>query len=129
VAVYAVPLAARGIVVGALNLFAHESIRDDEIAIAQALADVATIALLQADPREDAVVVTRRLHMVVEERNTIEQAKGVLSQRFSIDAEEAFVQLRKAGELTGTRLVDVAMSVVTRDNSYDAARLLANPIE
>jgi GAF domain-containing protein len=128
-AVYAVPLAARGVVVGALNLFAHEPIRDDEIVVAQALADAATIALLQADPHEDAVVVTRRLHMVVEERNTIEQAKGVLSQRFSIDAEEAFVQLRRAGERTGTRLVDVAMSVVTRDNSYDAARLLANPIE
>ncbi len=128
-AVYAVPLAARGVVVGALNLFAHEPIRDDEIVVAQALADAATIALLQADPHEDALVVTRRLHMVVEERNTIEQAKGVLSQRFSINAEEAFVQLRRAGERTGTRLVDVAMSVVTRDNSYDAARLLANPIE
>ena len=128
-AVYAVPLAARGVVVGALNLFAHTPIQEDEIAVAQALADAATIALLQADPREDALVVMRRLHMVVEERNTIEQAKGVLSQRFSIDAEEAFVQLRRAGERTGTRLVDVAMSVVTRDNSYDAARLLANPIE
>ncbi len=128
-AVDAVPLAARGVVVGALNLFAHEPIRDDEISVAQALADAATIALLHADPHEDAVVVTRRLHMVVEERNTIEQAKGVLSQRFSIDAEEAFVQLRRAGERTGTRLVDVAMSVVTRDNSYDAARLLANPID
>jgi GAF domain-containing protein len=128
-AVYAVPLAARGVVVGALNLFAHEPIRDDEIVVAQALADAATIALLQADPHEDALVVTRRLHMVIEERNTIEQAKGVLSQRFSIDAEDAFVQLRRAGERTGTRLVDVAMSVVTRDNSYDAARLLVNPIE
>jgi len=128
-AVYAVPLAAQGVVVGALNLFAQESIRNEEIAVAQALADAATIALLQADPREDALVVTRRLHMVVEERNTIEQAKGVLAQRFSIDADEAFVQLRRAGERTGTRLIDVAMSVVTRDDSYDAARLLANPID
>lgn len=129
VAVYAVPLAARGIVVGALNLFAHQPIQEDELAVAQALADAATIALLQTDPREDEVVVTRRLRLVVEERNTIEQAKGVIAQRFSIDAEEAFVQLRRAAERTGSRLIDVAISVVNRDNSYDAAKLLANPID
>lgn len=128
-AVYAVPLSARGVVVGALNLFATLPLRDEEIAVAQALADAATIALLQADPHEDAVVVTRRLHVIVEERNTIEQAKGVLAQRFNIDAEAAFLQLRLAGERTGTRLIDVATSVVNRDTSYDSARLLASPIE
>lgn len=128
-AVYAVPLAARGVTVGALNLFALEPMRDQEVGVAQALADAATIALLQADPHEDAVVVTRRLHMVVEERNTIEQAKGVLSQRFSIDADQAFVQLRRAGERTGSRLIDVATSVVTRDSSSDAERLLEKLIE
>lgn len=128
-AVYAVPLSARGVVVGALNLFATAPLREEEIAVAQALADAATIALLQADPREDAVVVTRRLHVIVEERNTIEQAKGVLAQRFNIDAEAAFLQLRLAGDRTGTRLIDVATSVVNRDTSYDAARLLASPIE
>jgi GAF domain-containing protein len=128
-AVYAVPLSARGVVVGALNLFATLPLRDEEIAVAQALADAATIALLQADPHEDAVIVTRRLHVIVEERNTIEQAKGVLAQRFNIEAEAAFLQLRLAGERTGTRLIDVATSVVNRDTSYDAAHLLASPIE
>ena len=128
-AVYAVPLAARGVVLGALNLFAEFPLQDEELAIAQALADAATIALLQADPREDAVLVTRRLHIVVEERNTIEQAKGVISQRFNVDAEAAFMQLRLAGERTGTRLIDVAMSVVNGDSSYVAARLLEAPIE
>lgn len=127
-AVYAVPLAARGVVVGALNLFAESPMRTEELAVAQALADAATIALLQADPHDDAVVVTRRLHLVVEERNTIEQAKGVIAQRFSIDADTAFTQLRLAGERTDTRLIDVATSVVNRNSSHRAARLLVEPI-
>lgn len=127
-AVYALPLAARGVVVGALNMFAETPIGDDEVTVAQALADAATIALLQADPHDDAVVVTRRLHLVVEERNTIEQAKGVIAQRFSIDADAAFAQLRLAGERTQSRLIDVATAVVTRDSSHRASQLLAAPI-
>ena len=126
-AVYALPLAARGVAVGALNLFAGAPIGAGPVAIAQALADAATIALLQADPREDVVVLTRQLHVVVETRNTIEQAKGVVAQRFDIDADEAFARLRGAAVRTDMRLVEVAAAVVARDPANAAARLLERP--
>ena len=128
-AVYAMPLAARGVVVGALNLFAESALTAERVTVAQALADAATIALLQVDPREDATVVTRRLHLVVEERNTIEQAKGMLAQRFTIDADAAFLRLRDAAGRTRSRLIDVARSVVTRDETHPAAPLLTDQRE
>ena len=45
----AIPMRLRGQVIGALNLFRTEtgSLNDDDVLVAQALADVATIAILQ----------------------------------------------------------------------------------
>jgi hypothetical protein len=123
-AVDAVPLRARTTVLGALNLFGATPLSDESMVIATALADTATMALLQADPGIDATTVARRLHLAVESRNTIEQAKGVLAERFDCTFDEAFIEMRRVSGLTATRLLDVARSIVDRDDRSEAAAIL-----
>ena len=122
--VYALPLATRGVVVGALNLFSTTEVGSDQLVVAQALADAATIALLQADPLLDAVTVARQLHLAVEARNTVEQAKGVVAERFGIDFDAAMQRLRDVARQLDVRLIEVAGSVVERDETNEASRLL-----
>ena len=59
----AIPMRLRGTVIGALNLFRTEagSLNDDDVAVAQALADVATIAILQHRNASDLDVVNAQL--------------------------------------------------------------------
>ncbi len=111
-AVHALPLAARGRTHGALNLFAARGLDVATLAVAQALADATTLALLQADPDEDAVLVARRLHAAVTARTTVQQAVGVLRVRFDCTADEALGRLRADAAATGRALVDVAAEAV-----------------
>lgn len=113
--VHAVPLRARDVVLGALNLFATSPVGDEQLSIARAMADAATIALLQADPDVDAIVMSRRLHLAVETRMSVDQATGIVAQRFGISVDDALVRLRSVADGEGRRLGDVAGAVVARD--------------
>ena len=82
--VHAFPLRLRDQVIGALNLFGT----DDRTAragrrsqIVQALADVATIGLLQQRAIAHGEVLTEQLQGALNSRITIEQAKGAFAQR------------------------------------------------
>jgi hypothetical protein len=125
-AVYALPLRSRDVTVGALNLFAREQLSPGRLVVAQALADAATLSLLQVDPHTDLRIVIRRIHMAVESRNTLEQAQGMIAQRFEIDAEQAFIRLRVVSGQTGLTLVEVATAVVQRDLDSPVTPMLAN---
>lgn len=125
-AVYALPLRSRDITVGALNLFAREQLSASRLIVAQALADAATLSLLQVDPHIDLQIVIRRIHVAVESRNTLEQAQGMIAQRFGIDAEEALIRLRVASQQTGLSLVEVATAAVQRDPNSPVTPILAN---
>lgn len=125
-AVYALPLRSRDVTVGALNLFARQQLSPGRLVVAQALADAATLSLLQVDPHIDLQIVIRRIHMAVESRNTLEQAQGMISQRFSIDTEEALIRLRDVSERTALTLVQVATAVVQRDPDSPVTPMLAN---
>ncbi len=127
-AVYAVPLLSRGVVVGALNLFGDVALPAEQLVVARALADAATLALLQLDPREDTVVVARQVHLAVESRNTVEQARGMLAQRFNMSESAALEQLRRAAEQLSVPLVDVARATVHRDPAHPATSLLEHPL-
>ena len=127
-AVYAVPLRSLGVVIGSLSLFGTEEMPADRLVAAKALADAATLALLQADPREDTMVVARQVHLAVESHNTVEQARGMIAQRFGMTDDGAIEQLRRAAAQLGLPLVDVARATVHRDALHPAVSLLQQPL-
>ena len=123
-AVYALPLRSRDVTIGALNLFAIEHLSEGRLLVAQALADTATLSLLQIDPQVDLQIVIQRIHLAVESRNALEQAQGMIAQRFSIDAEEALIRIRDVSIATTLSVTEVARAILTRDFTSPALKLL-----
>jgi GAF domain-containing protein len=113
--VLALPLRLRGEVIGALNVFGDARgapISHLEIPIAQALADVATIAILTDRLARDRNLLTEQLQMALNSRVAIEQAKGAVANQLNIGPDQAFVLLRDRARSTRRRLVEVAEDVV-----------------
>ncbi|QYN39378.1 GAF and ANTAR domain-containing protein [Pseudonocardia sp. DSM 110487] len=125
-AVHALPLRLRGQAIGALNLFDREpgSLPDSDLALGQALADVATIGILQERAIRRAEVVNEQLQTALTSRVTIEQAKGVLSQHFGDDVEVAFDRLRHYARSRNAKLAHIAAQVVRRELDPTAFNLL-----
>jgi GAF domain-containing protein len=126
-AVHALPLRLRGEAIGALNLFDREPglLPDSDLALGQAMADVATIGILQERAIRRAEVVNEQLQMALTSRVTIEQAKGVLSQYFGNDVDAAFDRLRRYARSRNEKLAHVAAQVVRRE--LDPAVFTASP--
>ncbi|HEX7168955.1 MAG TPA: GAF and ANTAR domain-containing protein [Acidimicrobiales bacterium] len=112
--VHAVPMRLRGTVIGALNLFraAPGVLPDADAAIAQAFADVATIAILQHRAALEAQVINEQLTNALNSRVVLEQAKGMVAERLNLDMEQSFAALRHHARNRNLRLVDVATSVI-----------------
>src|SRR5688500_16969992 len=111
---HAVPLRLRRQVIGALNLFTtgRRSLSDDHLAIAQGLADIATIGLLHERAVRDQVTLSEQLQTALQSRILIEQAKGVLSAQAGTSVEAAFALMRTHARRTGQPLTTVAGAVV-----------------
>jgi ANTAR domain/GAF domain len=114
--VHALPMRLRSEVIGSLNLLRRPAGGLDpvDLTAAQALADVATIGILQHRAAEEARMLAEQLQYALNSRVKIEQAKGVLSERAGIDAETAFAALRRYARNHNQRLVAVAEGVVDR---------------
>ena len=112
--VHAFPMRLRGEVIGALNLFGTSAVRfeDNEVRVVQALADVATIAILQERSISRAEALTEQLQGALNTRIVIEQAKGALSRTLGVSIDEAFLIMRKRARSQQRRLVDVANEVL-----------------
>jgi GAF domain-containing protein len=123
-AVHALPMRLRGQTIGALNLFHREPLvmSNADLGVGQALADVATIAILSDRNTRERELLTEQLQAALTSRVVIEQAKGILAERGSIGLEEAFSRLREHARRTNQRLSDLARGVVT--GTYDTAALL-----
>lgn len=113
--VHALPLRLRGQVIGAMNLFCRDrsSLTDDDVSVGQALADVATIGLLQERTVRHGEIVAEQLQAALNSRILIEQAKGVLAERSGIDVDEAFAVLRAYARSNGSQLSAVATAVIS----------------
>ncbi len=113
--VHAFPLRLRRHVIGALNLFGSEpgEISPADADVVQALADVATIGLLQERAIREGQVLTEQLQTALNSRIVIEQAKGALAQIHGETPDEAFERLRTYCRQRYLRLSDVAYAVVT----------------
>jgi GAF domain-containing protein len=123
-AVHALPMRLRGQTIGALNLFHREPLvmTDSDLSVGQALADVATIAILSDRNTRERELLTEQLQAALTSRVVIEQAKGILAERGAIGLEEAFTRLREHARRTNQRLSELARGVVT--GTSDTAVLL-----
>jgi hypothetical protein len=116
VSVYALPVRLRSRVVGDLNIFSDHAppLGEDDKQVAQALADVASIGLLQQRTRHRATELAEQLQHALNSRIVIEQAKGVLADHGGLDMESAYQALRTHARDHNLKMSVVAESVVRR---------------
>jgi GAF domain-containing protein len=112
--VCAFPLRLRDVVIGTLNIFMVNPVvlEEQDLQICQALADVATIAILQQKAVKQAEDLSGQLQQALDSRIAIEQAKGILAERFHLEMNDAFTRLRRFARSSNQRLSDVASAVV-----------------
>jgi GAF domain-containing protein len=113
--VHAFPMRLRGQVIGALNMFGAQAgpMHQADVRVVQALADIATIALLQERAISRGELLTEQLQAALNSRIVIEQAKGVLAQLHGESPDEAFARLRAYCRSRGLALGKVAYTVTT----------------
>ena len=123
--VQALPLRLRNETIGGLNLFNSADrppLSSAEQRIAQSLADVATIGILQ----QRASLLAEQLQSALTSRIVVEQAKGVIAERGSIEMDAAFAHLRNWSRSHRRKLAEVADDVVQR-RLAPAELLVAHP--
>jgi GAF domain-containing protein len=115
--VAALPLRLRSVTIGALNL-ARDVEGELPVAdqrLAQALADVATIGILQQRSAHRSARLAEQLQHALNSRVVIEQAKGILAERRGVNMDAAFDELRRHARNSNTKLGDYARTVVRGD--------------
>jgi GAF domain-containing protein len=119
--VCAVPLRMNDAILGCLNLFMATPIRlsDSDVALAQALADVASIAIVQDQTTRRAAVREDQLQHALNSRIAIEQAKGMIAERGGVDMDVAFARLRGFARNNNRGLTEVAEALVSGTISID----------
>ncbi|MCU1457770.1 MAG: transcriptional regulator [Actinomycetia bacterium] len=114
--VVALPMRLRDTTIGSLNLLREQpgGLSEDDVVVAQSLADVATIGLLQHRAAGDSQLLTEQLQYALNSRVVIEQAKGVIAESANLTMEGAFGALRQYARNHNQRLSDVARAVSIR---------------
>lgn len=127
--VYAFPLRLREATIGSLNLFGRITNALDEEAtlIAQALADIATIGILQQRSIHRTSLLAENLQHALNTRIVVEQAKGVLAERGGLPVEATFELLRSYARSHHLKLSDLAHRVVYPPHLADAVLAATRP--
>jgi GAF domain-containing protein len=109
-----VPVRLGGTVAGSLSVLAARPREwaPTEVSALQSLAELAGRLLQTAERLEEIQAEVGQLHRALDSRVLIEQAKGVLLARDSIDQGEAFERLRRQARNGGRRIGEVAAEVV-----------------
>ncbi|MFE0055356.1 GAF and ANTAR domain-containing protein [Streptomyces sp. NPDC059003] len=112
--VVAAPLRWQEQVIGALNLFRDRPgpLDAGQLSLAQALADTATIGILQQRTVHKQMTVIAQLQYALDSRVIIEQAKGYLAHRHRSSVDDAFTQMRSHARNHSVKLTDVARQVL-----------------
>ncbi len=112
--VHALPMRLRATVIGALNLFHVDAgaLSPETVLLGQAMADVATIGLLQSRAVSQRDTLAEQLQAALNSRVIIEQAKGVIAERRRLDMDESFSLLRSTARSTNRRLSELSRAVV-----------------
>jgi anti-anti-sigma factor len=111
------PMAAGGVGMGALNMYAYVAAgfsADDE-ALAQELTDAASVVLANATAYWQAFDLSEHYNEAMKSRAVIEQAKGMLMARSeTLTADDAFELLRSASQRENVKLRHIAQRIVDR---------------
>ena len=112
--VYAFPLRLRDATIGTLNLFglAPAALDEESRVIAKALADIATIGILQQRSIHRTSLLAENLQRALNTRILVEQAKGILAERGTLPMDETFDLLRSYARSHNLKLSNLAHSVV-----------------
>ena len=115
-AMCAVPLRVRSDVIGAMNLFrgSDEPFTPTEMEIAQAMAEMAAIGLIQERALRERNLLTEQLQAALNSRVVIEQAKGMLAEYLTMTVDDAFKLLRSYAREHNRKLSEIASDVVIR---------------
>ena len=111
---HALPMRLRGRVIGALNMFTDQPVHmsDSDVAVGQAMADVATIGLLHQRNADEQTILSEQLQTALHSRILVEQAKGALAALAGVSVAEAFKTMRAHARRHNMTLTDVAAAVV-----------------
>lgn len=119
VSVHAIPMNLHGVRLGTLGLFGTKvgALTEADLELGQALADVASVALVVTRASVDQTRLTQQLQTALDSRVVIEQAKGQLAELGRIGMEHAFAVMRRYARDRNERLPDVARRLVARELS------------
>jgi hypothetical protein len=112
-ATHALPLRLRGQDIGALSLFTQDrrQLSVTDLAIGQAMADLATIGLLHQRNVYEQTILSEQLTIALNSRVVVEQAKGALADRAHISHSEAFRRMRDYARRNKVTLASVTSEV------------------
>ncbi|WNG94473.1 GAF and ANTAR domain-containing protein [Mycobacterium sp. ITM-2016-00318] len=111
--VHAVPMRAANTVLGALGLFGTSvgELNDADLLVAQTLAHVASVAILERPPAPATVLP--QVNAALTSRIVVDQAKGFLSQRLEMSVDDAFALLRRYARTHGEHLTELSRRLIT----------------
>jgi hypothetical protein len=113
-ACHSIPMRRRRQVIGAISFLTTDpaALEPDQVSLAQALTDVATIGLIEQRSRRGRAAHVAQLQTALDSRIVIEQAKGILAERLRTTLEESFALLRGHARSNNATLRDTARAVV-----------------
>jgi transcriptional regulator with GAF, ATPase, and Fis domain len=130
--VHAVPMRAAGSALGVLGLFGNRvgALSDADLLVAQTLAHVASVAIVQEHSPTPSSVLPHLRNALVS-KVLVEQAKGYLSESLGVSVEDAFALLRRYARSHGGHLSEDARRLISESGSraeiVAGIRSMANP--
>jgi transcriptional regulator with GAF, ATPase, and Fis domain len=119
----AIPLRLRDQNIGAVNLFQTDPARlsAEDTTLAQALADVATIAILQQRTLDHSELERGQLQYALTSRIILEQVKGILAERWQVSLDDAFTAFRHYARANHLQLAKLARDI--SEGTFDTDRI------
>jgi GAF domain-containing protein len=110
-----IPLPFQGATIGALNNYARRprAFGDSDVLLAEEVAAFVAIAVANAEATARATDDVTNMRRAMASRAVIEQAKGILMERYKITPEQAFTLLTHASQRSNVKLRDVAEELAT----------------
>jgi GAF domain-containing protein len=110
-----IPLPFQGATIGALNCYARRAhtFGGEDCALAEEVASWIALAIGHADFAARTSDEMSHLRTAMKSRAVIEQAKGILVERFKVSEETAFTMLSRSSQTSNIKLREVASQLVT----------------